>query len=75
MGKKGPLKRKLRTKYSIKVVNNESYSHIVNLGQEIIAFLTSKENWNFKYKKFCYSSYVMDEATYEGVETNITAGI
>lgn len=57
------------------MVNNESYSHIENLGQEIIAFLPSKENWNFKYKKFYNSSYVMDKVMFEGVETNITGDI
>lgn len=57
------------------MVNNESYSHIVNLGQGMIAFLPTKENSNFKCKKICYSGYVMDEVMFEGVETNIKGDI
>lgn len=57
------------------MVNHESYSHIVNLGQGMIAFLPTKENSNFKCKKICYSGYVMDEVMFEGVETNIKGDI
>lgn len=57
------------------MVNNESYSHIVNLGQEIIAFLPSKENSNFKYKKSYYNGYAKDKVTFKGVETNTIGGI
>lgn len=57
------------------MVNNKSYSHIVNLGQKIIAFLASKENSNFKYKKFYYSSYAVHGIRFEGVETSIIGDI
>lgn len=64
----------LRAEYSIKEASNQTYSHTLNLGQEIIAFLPSKEDLHFRYKKFCNNSYAVEQVTLEGVETNITGG-
>lgn len=62
----------LRAEYRIKEASNQSYSHTLNLGQEIIAVLPSKEDLNFRYKKFCNNSYAVEQVTLESVETTIT---
>lgn len=72
--KRGLWKRELRAEYSIKEASNQSYWHTLSLGQEIFAFLPSKEYLNFRYKKCCNNSYAMEQVTLECVETNVTGG-